>query len=405
LVFGFLIFIPINLLLFDRTTSSFYDPIFGYSLVIFGVIFIIFTAILLFNIIVRQHLNAKFCYFNTAVLIFFTIFSLVLNNTFAFPMMSYFSVGGLFLLIPVLINLWVIRGHGPDLIIEGKEFNRLAKLAIKSFPYELHSIYKDPIFLGEGGFGRVFKAIRSDGTDVAIKIPKTFDKRSEKTFITEVSNWNKLDHPNIVKLYDYKILPIPFIEVEYCERMLEHGQKPLDEAIEVIRQVATGLSYAHQKNIIHGDIKTGNILINRGLYKISDWGLSKLKITESVSLSGATPQYAAPEQISREFGRADERTDIYQLGDVFYELVTGEVPFKGEISEIYGSILTKKPTPPSQINPQSAIIEPIIMKCLKKEKDERFSSMEELIKALEEFSKHDTVKDDTVIFKDEKEKE
>jgi serine/threonine protein kinase len=318
--------------------------------------------------------------------------------------MLYFSLGGIFLLIPSLFNLWIVRGHGPDLIIEGKEFNRLAKLAIKSFPFELHGIYKEPTFLGEGGFGRVFKATRSDGQDVAIKIPKTFDKRSEKTFIAEVNNWNKLEHPNIVKLYDYKILPIPFIEVEYCkDGSIGHGKMPLDDAINVIYQVAHALSYAHQKNIIHGDIKTGNILKSNGLYKISDWGLSKLKTEDSVTLSGATPQYAAPEQISREFGKADERTDIYQLGDVFYELVTGELPFTGEVSEIYGSILTRDPVPPADINPQATSVEPIIMKCLEKIKDDRYSSMDELIRSLEQLGPIKPPESDTIIYKDEDE--
>ncbi len=79
-------------------------------------------------------------------------------------------------------------------------------------------------------------------------------------------------------------------------------------------------------------------MIKNGIYKISDWGLSKLKIDKSVTFLGATPSYAAPEQISMEFGKADERTDIYQLGTVFYEMVTGHLPFEGEISQIYNSI-------------------------------------------------------------------
>ncbi|BDH78724.1 hypothetical protein MTTB_01030 [Methanothermobacter tenebrarum] len=130
-------------------------------------------------------------------------------------------------------------------------------------------------------------------------------------------------------------------------------------------------------------MKTSNILGHDGIYKISDWGLSKLKIGESVTLSGATPQYAAPEQISQEFGKADERTDIYQLGIVFYELVTGDIPFKGEMSELYTSILNTLPTPPSDINPSASMVENIIMKCLSKNKEDRYSCMGELIEELE----------------------
>jgi serine/threonine protein kinase len=314
-------------------------------------------------------------------------------------MMEVFSIGSLILLIPFLVNLWVVRGHGADIIVEGKEFNRLAKLSVKSLPYELHGLYTDAVYLGEGGFGRVYKAKRVDsGEEVAIKIPKSFDKRAEKTFIAEVSNWSQLDHPHIVQLFKYKILPIPYIETELCDGALPHGQKSINDTVNIIYDIAHGLSYAHHKNIIHGDVKTSNIMVCSGLYKISDWGLSKLKIGESVTLSGATPQYAAPEQISQEYGKADERTDIYQLGTVFYELVTGKVPFEGDMSEVYGSILNKEPILPSEINAQSKDLEPIIMKCLNKVKDERYSSMEELLKDLEDYRQPS---DDTVIMPEE----
>ncbi len=112
---------------------------------------------------------------------------------------------------------------------------------------------------------------------MAIKIPKSFDKKSEKTFITEVPTGASLDHPNIVKLFDYKILPIPYIETEFCEGNVEKGMKTLEEAISIVYDVAKGLQYAHSKNIIHGDVKISNILIRNGVNKISDWGLSKLK--------------------------------------------------------------------------------------------------------------------------------
>ena len=142
-------------------------------------------------------------------------------------------------------------------------------------------------------------------------------------------------------------------------------------------------------------MKLSNILIKNGIYKISDWGLSKLKIDESVTLSGATPSYAAPEQISQEFGKADERTDIYQLGNVFYELLTGRLPFEGNISQIYSSILTTQPIKPSEINSNSKPVNDIIMKCLNKNKNKRYSSMGELIKELEKYKPVDK----TLMFK------
>jgi serine/threonine protein kinase len=315
-------------------------------------------------------------------------------------MMQLFTLAGLVLLIPLIVNFWFHRKYGADLIIEGKEFNRLKKLSAKSLPYELLPFYTDSAYVGEGGFGRVFRAINQQGKEVAIKIPKTFDKRSEKTFISEVSNWSQLDHPNIVKLYDYEILPIPYIETEFFgEGRVEKGMKTLQEAVSIVFDAAKGLGHAHSKNIIHGDVKLSNILVKNGVYKISDWGLSKLKTGDSVTLSGATPSYAAPEQISQEFGKADERTDIYQLGNVFYELLTGRLPFEGEISEIYSSILNTQPPKPAEINPNARPVEKIIMKCLNKNKDERYPTMEELIKDLR---KHQT-QDETILF-DENEK-
>lgn len=395
-ILGVIMFFPVNLMLFDRSQFLLYDPNLGYTLIIAGLVFLLFNGIILFNIVFRERIPAKYNFFSMGLLLFFAGFTILLGPMFSFPMTDIFTIGSLILLIPLLVNYWIIHGHGYDLIIEGKEFNRLAKLSVKSLPYELHGLYKDAIYLGEGGFGRVYRAKRMDDKDVAIKIPKSFDKRAEKTFITEISNWSQLDHPNIVKLYNFKILPIPYIEMEYCEGKLEHGQKSMDQTINIIYESARGLSYAHSRNIIHGDIKTSNIMSRNGVYKVSDWGLSKMTTGESVTLSGATPQYAAPEQISHEFGRSDERTDIYQLGTVFYELVTGELPFKGDMAVVYGSILNTDPIPPSQINSKAIMVEPIIMKCLNKDKNLRYNSMNELIMELEDYRKPG---DETVIFK------
>ena len=141
---------------------------------------------------------------------------------------------------------------------------------------------------------------------------------------------------------------------------MEKGIKSIQEAISIVYDVAKGLQYAHSKNIIHGDVKISNILIKNGVNKISDWGLSKIKTEDSVTLSGATPSYAAPEQISQEFGKADERTDIYQLGNVFYELLTGRLPFEGEISEYIVQFLKNEPTHPIEINPNAKPVDEII---------------------------------------------
>lgn len=375
-----ILFFPVNFSLFD-ISNIYYDPHFGYMLITTGVFSIILAASLLYNLILNQRINKKCTYYYLLLILFFEALILLIGDIFPVPMIL-FVIGGFILLTPLLVNLWIIKGYGPVIVIEGKEFNRLENVSFKTLPYELQDSYANPVYVGEGGFGRVFKAKNLNGKEVAIKILKSFDKRARKTFISEVSNWSHLNHPNIIKLNDFKILPIPYVEMECCKDRLEHGKKPLEQAIAVVYDVAKGLQYAHNQNIIHGDIKTSNIIVGDGVYKISDWGLSKLKISESITLSGATPRYAAPEQISHQFGKSDERTDIYQLGNVFYELVTGQLPFKGDMPEIYGSILNVKPVLPSKLEPEAADIENIIMKCLNKDKDDRYSSMGELLEEL-----------------------
>ncbi len=257
----------------------------------------------------------------------------------------------------------------------------------KTFPQELAELYTDVEFIGKGGFARVFKAKRKrDGKVVAIKIPISLDSATGKSFLREIENWTKLKHPNIVRVYDYNILPIPFFEMEYCEDSLENllrrsGYLPPMEAARIVFDIAEGLKYAHSLRIIHRDLKPSNILLKSGIPKISDWGLSKvLKESRSTTFVSFTPYYAAPEQISKsKFGSTDERTDIWQLGVIFYQLVTGKLPFEGEdFVEVSSSIVYETPERPSEINPDAEPLDDIIMRCLAKRKEERYESTAEL---------------------------
>ena len=246
----------------------------------------------------------------------------------------------------------------------------------------LQELYSDFQYIGEGGFARVYKAKRKDGKVVALKLPKTLDPAVGKAFIREITNWLHLKHPNIVELYDVNVLPVPYLEMEYCESSLARLQKPLpvDEAALIVFNIAEGLKYAHSKGIIHRDLKPSNILLKQGIPKISDWGLSKV-LEESMSATTTasfTPFYASPEQIDHKYGRTDERTDIWQLGVIFYELVTGRLPFEGSLSQVMMGILRDDPIPPSQLNPEAKKVEPIVMKMLAKRKEERYQSIGEL---------------------------
>ena len=195
-------------------------------------------------------------------------------------------------------------------------------LTPKQLPPDLSDRYTESEFIGKGGFARVFKAKRKDGKYVAVKIPISLDAMTGKSFIAEMQNWTKLAHPNIVRLYDFNIMPMPFFEEELCDRALADQKKPfeIEEAAWILFNICEGLKFAHKHKIIHRDLKPQNILLKNGVPKISDWGLSRI-ISESTTTSSMsfTPHYAAPEQIN---GRIkDERTDIWQLGVILYELL------------------------------------------------------------------------------------
>ena len=195
-----------------------------------------------------------------------------------------------------------------------------------------------------------------------------------------------MNHENIVKVYDYNILPIPYFEMELCDHSLADLPKPveIEKAAWLVFNIAEGLKYAHSKGIIHRDLKPQNILLKDGVPKISDWGLSKVMAESSSSIASFTPLYASPEQVKGE--SKDERTDIWQLGVIFYELVTGELPFKGDsFVEIGMAIVTKQPVKPSEINPEAKEVEGIILKCLEEDKEKRYQSVKELQRDLAEY--------------------
>ena len=257
-------------------------------------------------------------------------------------------------------------------------------VTLKQLPPELSDRYTESEFIGKGGFARVFKAKRKDGQYVAVKIPISLDESTGKSFIAELQNWTRLDHPNIVRVYNFNIMPCPYFEMELCDSSLAERKKPIDseEAAWILFNICEGLKFSHANKIIHRDLKPQNILLKNGVPKISDWGLSRV-ISESSSstVTSFTPYYAAPEQIS---GRhKDERTDIWQLGVILYELVTGVLPFTGEsVIEIGMNIATKEPGRPSEIAGNAKPIEPVILKCLRKDPAERYPSVLELQKAL-----------------------
>ncbi|WP_223211949.1 serine/threonine protein kinase [Thermococcus henrietii] len=301
---------------------------------------------------------------------------------------SYLAIGGI--LVFLFVGLVFLKSRS------GSE-NR-GNRTIPGFPPGLLDRYEPLAFLGEGGFAKVFKVKRKkDGKTVALKVPHLTDK-SRKSFIREVQAWNMLEHPNIVKLYRAEEEPVPYLEMEFVEgaevdgklvRTLEELPKPVDEttALELIRGIAEGLEHAHSKGIIHRDLKPGNILLKADLTpKITDWGLAKIGTHSTTTTSGVTVLYAAPEQLDPEtYGRTDHRTDIYQLGLIFYELLTGKLPYGGKgPASVIAKILNPetKPKPPSAVRPELAKYDGLFEKLLAKRKEDRYGSVEEFLEDL-----------------------
>ncbi len=253
--------------------------------------------------------------------------------------------------------------------------------------------------IGKGGMGSVWLAedIKLK-RKVAVKlISEEIAANSEavKRFKVEAIAQAKLNHPNIIQVFSFEDKgKLKYIAMEYIdgvslkEIIKRKGKLPLDVAVEIFLKIVSAIEFAHKNGVIHRDIKPSNILLKGGIEpKIGDFGIAKVKGIEGITRAGSvlgTPFYSSPEQVSGK--RVDERTDIYSLGILFYEMLTGKPPFVGERNsfvEIAEKQLKEKPLPPSQIVktiPQD--VDRLILKCLEKIKDKRYQKVEDLKKDL-----------------------
>ncbi|MGB8319774.1 MAG: protein kinase [Ignavibacteriaceae bacterium] len=243
--------------------------------------------------------------------------------------------------------------------------------------------------LGAGGMGVVFKArdLKLDRI-VALKfLPHSysFDEDIKKRFVHEAKAVSKLQHNNICTIHEINetddgqlFICIDYYEGESLKEKLGNGKLGLNEALDISLQICEGLKKAHEKNIIHRDIKPANIFITKdGIVKILDFGLAKMKgqshLTKFESTIGTTA-YMSPEQAKGD--DVDQRTDIWSLGVVFYEMVSGNLPFKGEYDQaIIYSILNR--TPDELDVPKK--IKNFISKCLQKKVINRYFSIDEIL--------------------------
>ncbi len=259
-----------------------------------------------------------------------------------------------------------------------------------SFPTTLEKKFLNAEFIGEGGLARVFRAQNAKtGRTVAVKVPVRFDEITGTHFTRDIVFWQGLEHENIIRIYSFNILPVPYIEMEYAPSSLAAIPLPLPEekAVRMIMGIARGIAYAHGKGIVHLDIKPDNILIaSDGTPKITDWGLSKaIGDTRKSSMIGFSPSYAAPEQIAPDrYGKPGPATDIYQIGMLLSEMLTGSVAFVCEgMHDLHCAILADTPVIPSWNGRHVDEIRKIILKCLAKRPENRYVSVADLISDLE----------------------
>ncbi|MDO8550436.1 MAG: protein kinase [Ignavibacteria bacterium] len=247
--------------------------------------------------------------------------------------------------------------------------------------------------LGEGGMGVVYKAEDTKlRRDVAIKfLPRhiSVNKEDRQRFEIEAQAAAALNHPNIATIYSIEESGNEvFIVMEYIngielKEKIKKGFLNLEESQNIIEQIAQGLKTAHQRGIIHRDIKSANIMITQsGLVKIMDFGLAKVGGTSQITKLGTTlgtTAYMSPEQARGE--QVDSRTDIWSMGVIFYEMLTSKFPFKGEFDQaIIYSILNEEPESITSIRKDVSLKpEQIIMKMLSKDKDRRYQNISEIL--------------------------
>ena len=249
--------------------------------------------------------------------------------------------------------------------------------------------------LGTGGMANVYLAEDEElGRRVAIKILNdrhASDDSFVERFRREAKNAAGLSHPNIVSIYDRgEAEGTYYIAMEYLEgrslkdRIVSEGPLPIPAAIEATRQILRALGFAHRRGIVHRDIKPHNVLLAQDgaerRHKVTDFGISRTaasQMTEAGSIVG-TAQYLSPEQARG--ASVDQRSDIYSVGIVLYELLTGRLPFTGETPlEIAMKHLSEVPKPPSSLRPEvPPDLDMIVLRALAKDPAERFESAEEM---------------------------
>jgi serine/threonine protein kinase len=260
--------------------------------------------------------------------------------------------------------------------------------------------------LGAGGFGEVYKArdTRLDRT-VAIKILPSADPELKARFEREAKAIAALTHPHICTLYDVghqdgtDYLVMEYLEGDTLEKKIAHGPIKIDEALKIAIEIADALDVAHRAGIVHRDLKPANVILTKSGVKLLDFGLAKLRPLPGVTASSAaatvttppitargsilgTLRYMSPEQL--EGDEADARSDIFALGEVLYETLSGKPPFEGASqANLIAAIMRAEPIPVSAHRPLTPpLLEHVVSRCLAKRRDDRWQTSRDLAEEL-----------------------
>lgn len=274
--------------------------------------------------------------------------------------------------------------------------------------------YRIESVIGQGSAGTVYKAVQElISREVAIKVLHDYlvaDEEFIKRFTQEAKASSRLTHPNIITIYDFGVIPKggrPYIAMDLLkgtplsDLIAERNHLPLDEAMPIFKQVCSALGEAHRQGVVHRDIKPENIvLVERSGQKlfpiVVDFGIARLvqedselaRITRSGTVCGS-PTYMSPEQCTS--SKVDHRSDMYSLGIVIYETLTGEVPFLAdELVKVMAMHLSDPPRPLNQVRNDLSFppeLEEIVSRALSKNPDDRFQNMDEFAHALDEVGK------------------
>jgi serine/threonine protein kinase len=260
--------------------------------------------------------------------------------------------------------------------------------------------------LGRGGMGVVYLAVRADGEfhkQVAIKVLRPgVDPRLVIRFRQERQILADLEHPNIARLIDGGTVDgMPYVVMEYVEGrslraiLKERGALPIDYVVEIAKQVCAGLDAAHQQGVIHRDIKPENLIVAERpqgmLVKILDFGIARLSgtgVSADKTQAGmilGTLAYMSPEQAAGATQeQIDARADVYSLGMVIYEMLTGRVAFEGDaILAVLNRHLHEKPKPPGRLRKIPGAVERVVLKALEKDRERRQQTARQLAEELE----------------------